>query len=257
MSTMHDGHRNRLRARFEENGPGSLAADELLELLLFYVIPRRDTHDIAFRLLEQFASFADVLDAPEKELRRVDGIGNTAASFLHMLPQLCRYYTDCRQMEPTKKFNTVEDADDFLADQMGAFSHERVFLMLLDADGLMLTHCQIAEGDMHRAEISPTQLIAKCAALHATYAILAHNHPSGVALPSAADLDNTRKLAIELRSSNVVLLDHIVCADNDYVSMYLSQYYYALGLDDNPQHRPVGNYYTEQLHRIPVREDSL
>ena len=128
---VHTGHRERLRERYRREGLDSFELHNVLELVLFHIIPRKDTNEIAHRLVEKYHSISAILEAPEEELCKIEGIGPTAACFLHMIPSLCRLYmTDLRQPE-NNCISSTEQACDFLAARLSGYDHEVVLVLLL------------------------------------------------------------------------------------------------------------------------------
>lgn len=219
--SIHKGHRERLKKRFLEDGLDNFTDIQVLELLLFYVIPRKDTNPIAHALLERFGSLAQVLEAPVEELKKVEGIGGEAAAFLHLVPAAGRYYMVDKAMQ-SKILNTLEQCDQYLLPYFFGRQVETVFLLCLDAKCKVLCCKEVGEGSVNSAGISVRKIVETALAANATTVVLAHNHPSGIALPSTEDIQTTRRVAAALRSVDIQLADHIVVADDDYVSMALS-----------------------------------
>lgn len=185
MGGVHDGHRARMKKKLLENGEQSFADHELLEVLLYYAIPRRDTNELAHRLMEQFGSLQGVLSASPQELACVQGMGEHAAL-------------------------------------LGGSRKEMLWQVCLDGKGKVLSSRCLAEGDVSMAAVSVRQVVEYALRAGAVGVVLAHNHPSGVALPSREDISTTRYIRDALRTMNIQLVDHIVVADEDYVSMAAS-----------------------------------
>ena len=217
-TTMHENHRARLKSRFRDHGLDSFTDIQVLEMLLFYVIPRKDTNPIAHRLLERFQTFSQVLDAPLEELEKVEGIGKEAALFLKMIPASARYYmVDNAKREVI--LDTFYKCGKYLENFFIGSRVEKVYLLCLDAKCKALCCVEICEGSVNSAGISVRKVVEKALAAKATSVILAHNHPSGIALPSAEDLQTTKRIAEGLRAVEIPLVDHIIVADGDHISM--------------------------------------
>lgn len=217
-TTMHENHRARLKSRFRDHGLDSFTDIQVLEMLLFYVIPRKDTNPIAHRLLERFQTFSQVLDAPLEELEKVEGIGKEAALFLKMIPASARYYmVDNAKQEVI--LDTFYKCGKYLENFFIGSRVEKVYLLCLDAKCKALCCVEICEGSVNSAGISVRKVVEKALAAKATSVILAHNHPSGIALPSADDLQTTKRIAEGLRAVEIPLVDHIIVADGDHVSI--------------------------------------
>lgn len=220
---IHDGHRQRLKERFLRSGLDSFTDVQVLELALFYCIPRKDTNPIAHALLEHFGSLSQVLEASVEELQNVPGIGENTATYLTMLPQIGRFYlVDRSQREVI--LPTIDKCGAYLVPYFFGRGTESVFLLCLDAKCKVLCCREVGQGSVNSAGISVRKIVEIALGTNATTVVLAHNHPSGLALPSAEDIQTTRRVAAALRAVEVHLADHIVVADGDYVSMVQSGY---------------------------------
>lgn len=222
--SIHAGHRQRLKERFLKEGLDSFQDHEVLELLLFYCIPRRDTNLLAHELISRFGSFAAVLEAQPRELKKVPGVGESVVTFLSLLKNTERYYRVNRQdcFEP---LTTIEQCGQFLIPYFRHARNETVYLLCLDAKCKVLCCREIGQGSVNSAGISVRKIVEVALGANATTVVLAHNHPSGIALPSGEDVQTTRRIAAALDAVEVTLADHLVFADGDFVSMLQSGYY--------------------------------
>ena len=221
--SIHSGHRDRLKKRFLQQGLDGFTDIQALELLLFYSVPRQDTNPIAHNLLNRFGSLSQVLEAPAEELVKVDGIGEHSAALLRLINEMGRYYlVDRAQRE--RILPTIEDCARYLQPCFYGRATETVFLLCLDAKCKVLCCREVGEGSINSAGISIRRIVETALREGASTVVLAHNHPSGIAIPSAEDVQTTRRIAAALRSVEVALADHIVVADGDYVSMVQSGY---------------------------------
>lgn len=219
--SVHKGHRERLKQRFLEEGLDNFTEIQVLELLLFYAIPRSDTNPLAHALLEHFGCLAQVLEADVEELKKVPGIGDHAATLLALVIDLCRYYqVTCAQQ--TEILTTLDACGKYLVPRFFGRTRETVFLLCLDAKCKVLCCKEIGEGSVNTAAISVRKVVETALAANATTVILAHNHPSGIAVPSNEDIQTTQRIAAALSAVEIHLADHIVVADGDYVSMVQS-----------------------------------
>ena len=219
--SIHDGHRQRLKKRFLEEGLDGFSDVQVLELLLFYAIPRKDTNPIAHELLSRFGSLSQVLEAPAEELAKVSGISENAATLLHLTTQVGRYYL----MDRKSRVNilpTIEDCARYLHPFFFGRRNETVYLLCLDAKCKVLCCREVGEGSVNSAGISTRRIVEMALGVNATTVVLAHNHPSGIAIPSADDIQTTHRIAAALAAVEIHLADHIVVADDDYVSMVQS-----------------------------------
>ena len=223
--SIHDGHRQRLKQRFAEQGLDSFTQYQALELLLFYIIPRQDTNELAHRLLDRFGSFAQVLDADAEELQAVKGIGENAATYLKLFPAVARYYLEDKTRLDDQPLLTTEACGKYLMPKFLGRSNETVYLLCLDAKGKAICCRMVGEGGINSAGVPVRRIVEIALAAKATTVVLARNHPSGIALPSAEDVSATQRVATALAAVDVILADHLVIADDDFTSMVQSGYY--------------------------------
>ncbi len=226
-----DGHRDRLRARFLREGLSGFEQHTALELLLFYARPRCDTDHLARDLIRRFGGFAAVIDAPLGELEKVPGLGRTSAVLLKMIPELGAYYLDNRAEPGAILDSTGKAGEFFLARLFGKQNEEAHMVALDDKRKVIRAVCLSREGIVNAVRITIKRVVAEALNTNATGVILAHNHPSGLALPSSGDKAVTRQVYQALRLINVNLIDHIVVADGDFVSLADSGYMELLRRD--------------------------
>lgn len=219
--SIHKDHRQRVRERYLKEGLDGFSEVQVLELLLFYVIPRQDTNPIAHRLIDRFGSLYQVLEAPVEELEKVEGIGPNAALLLSLITAVARVYA-VNRTEKQKILRTIEDCGEYLKSFFIGRRSEMVYLLCLDAKCKVLGCREIGEGSVNSANVPIRRIVETALGLNATSVVLAHNHPSGIALPSGEDVLTTHRVASALSTVDIVLVDHIVVADDDYVSMVQS-----------------------------------
>lgn len=215
---LHRGHRQRMKDRFLQDGLDSFTDHQLLELLLFYSVPRRDTNPLAHRLLNHFQSLSGLLNASVEQLEAVDGVTENTAVLLHLLPQLFRRY-HAEVVDPDRRVCTIKDVADYLRPYFFAAREELVFLVSMDDAGRILGCDQLDQGDVNHAHISARKLAMCALERKATGVVLAHCHPIGSNQPSAEDCLTTKHCAKILKALNIQLIDHLIFADDDWVSM--------------------------------------
>lgn len=221
---VHEGHRDRLRARFLKDGLAGFEEHNALELLLFYARPRCDTNEIAHALIKRFGSFSAVLDAPLEELVQVKGVGETSATLLKIIPAAAAYYMQSRTA-PGAILNSTEAAGNFFLPKFFGKQSEEVHLAALDDKRKVLRSvCVSEQGITNAVAISVKQIVSEAVTANATGIIVAHNHPGGLALPSSNDKQVTAQIFKALKLINIQLLDHIIVADGDFVSLAESGY---------------------------------
>lgn len=222
--TIHGGHRQRLKNRFLEEGLEHFDEHQVLELLLFYCIPRQDTNPIAHALLEHFGSLAQVMEASPSELKKVNGMGESSAAYLSLLNSFCRYY-QINRASSAIILNTLEECGKYLMPFFCGRRNETVYLLCLDAKCKVLSCKEVGEGSVNSAAVPIRRIVEMALGANATSAILAHNHPSGIAVPSPEDQLTTKQLAVALAAVDITLVDHMVVADEEFVSMRQSGWY--------------------------------
>lgn len=222
--SIHDGHRQRLKDRFLREGLDHFDELYVVELLLYYCIPRRDTNPIAHELLKRFGSLTGILEATAEELEQVPGITANAATFLTLIPQVSRYY-QVKRAQTGQILRTIDQCGQYLLPHFCGRENETVFLLCLDAKCKVLACKLVGEGSVNSANIPVRRVVEMALNANATTVILAHNHPSGLALPSAEDVQTTIRVGNAMEAVEITLADHIVVADNDFVSMVQSGFY--------------------------------
>jgi DNA repair protein RadC len=219
-----EGHRDRVKRRFREEGLDHFDEVHVLELVLFYAVPRKDTKGMARALLDQFGSLTKVLEADAKDLENVEGIGENVATFLNLLRDLVRYYS-IKSAEGPKVVEDLNECGEYLKNFFVGKSREEVYLMCLDAKCAVQCIKKIGEGSVTSTSVSTRKVMEVALAHNAASVILAHNHPGGYATPSGADVATTRRISMALESVGIRLVDHIVVSGNDFVSMAQSSMY--------------------------------
>lgn len=213
----HNGHRDRLRKKFLDNSFDGLETHEILELMLYYAIPRKDTNPIAHQLIDSFGSISAVFDAPVDKLKE-QGISENCAIYLKLIPQICRLYMDDKHNN-TDKIIDVENAGEKLKHKFVGRDYEAVVLLLLDSKHKEVFCGVVSKGSVSACEVYVRKIIELAVMYNAKFAVLAHNHPSGLALPSNDDIYTTGKVFQALKLIQVALIDHVIVADDDYVSL--------------------------------------
>lgn len=220
---VHDGHRDRLRKRFQTQGLSGFEDHNVLELLLFYARSQIDTNVIAHALLDRFRSLDAVFDAPYEELIKVEGVGPTTATLITLMPQLFKRYR-ISQNSDLEVLDTTEKRGQFLLPYYLGERHEVFYLLTLDRRDKLLFCDRVFEGSVAAVQILTRRVLETLILRNAVRVIVAHQHPSGIALPSRDDLNTTMQLQESLRHASVELLDHIILAGDDFISMRESGY---------------------------------
>ena len=227
-NNIHKGHRDRLRAEFlSYSDPTKMPEHKMLEMLLFYGIPQKDTNEIAHDLIKQFGSFHGVFEADVTELKNVKGMTANAATLIKLMMPIAKAYIQSRYTD-NLILTTTEDIGAFLLKKYFAESVEKSSVICLNHSGKLLSFDFLSEGDVESTSLSIRSLIERIVSVGATDIVLAHNHPGGIPLPSNADVSMTEAIAKALKIMNIKFVDHIIIADDDYISMAKSSKYAEL-----------------------------
>ena len=213
---LHEGHRARIRASYRERGLLGMADHEVLELLLTYVIPRKDVNPIAHRLLDSFGSLSEVLKASPQELMRFDGIGEQAASFLHLLfdVQMRLSLQSMQNISGTVRLVNPQEACRYALALSHGDSYETLRLISLDASMKVLHADVLGVGSLTKVGFEPRRVI-EAALLHkARYIILTHNHPTGILVPSADDAETARMIQEIASKLEIDVRDQLILSEN-------------------------------------------
>lgn len=214
---VHDGHRDRLKESFLEHGLDSMNDINALELLLFFAIPRRDTNELAHRLLEHFGDLAAVFEASEQELCEVEGIGRNTAALLLLVPQVFKKAQVSRAKEQTIIRNS-RDAGAYLKPRFLLERDEVLLMLCLDSKRAVISCCEMGRGVVNALEANVRRMVEYALKVKASSVIIAHNHPNGFATPSREDDTFTKALYLALRAVGIPLEDHILVADGTCIS---------------------------------------
>ncbi|WP_415934453.1 JAB domain-containing protein [Ruminococcus champanellensis] len=215
--SLHSGHRDRMRTKFLQQGLEGFQEHEMLELTLFYALPRVNTNEVAHRLLQRFGSLADVLNADYHALRDVKGMGESSAMLLTLIAQLSRQYRLSTRKDLT--LNTFDATCAYFKDIYLGEPEEQLRLACLD-DRLRLMSCGVvSEGAPSSVPVHMRRLVEYALQQKSELVVLAHNHPNGTAMPSPEDIAATQKIFNVLKSVGIRLVDHIIVAGEQAVSL--------------------------------------
>lgn len=221
MASEHDGHRKRLKERFIKSGLDDFEPHNVLELVLFYSIPRKDTNPLAHRLINHFGSLSAVFDAKPEELMKVNGVTENTAALLSMIPQVARKYLEDK-VDPANSIGGFMDVGAYFMPKFVGRTVETIMLASLDNKNRIISCSIVAEGENTRVSISKRKVMEEAMRVGAVKAVLAHNHPRGFAVPSPEDIYLTEEIYALLDSVGVELVDHMIFAEDDFVSMAAS-----------------------------------
>ena len=217
---LHGGHRDRVIKKFI-NYPQSFCEHEILETLLFYAIPRIDTNPLAHRLIDAFGSLSKVFNASTKELMAVEGVGEKVATYINLIS------VAMKNVQADKDFALSFRSPDFIKTQIlsdiGGLPEEKIVLYMLDDNYNLKQKMSIGSGSRNSVSVDVLKLGEALVAIKPKYVLLAHNHPSGIALPSTKDDLMTERVVIVCAAHGVAVADHVIVADNDMFSYFSSR----------------------------------
>lgn len=229
-TNIHKNHRQKVREKYYVSGFKGMASHNILEMLLFFGIPYKDTNPIAHELIDRFGSLSAVFEANRTDLMQVKGMTENAACLITMMLPLYQAYS--RELVKRRpKFKDTKEMADFLRTlYLDNNNIERVFLLCFDANGTLITYRMIGEGDVSSSNFDMRKLASTVLETNAASVVLSHNHPHGIASPSYQDGQATAAIAVLLNAFNVKFSNHIIVTDKDYFSMadsikYVSYFY--------------------------------
>lgn len=229
--SIHTGHRQRAKQEFLTRGLSGMADHKVLELLLFYAIPQGDVNPLAHALIDRFGSLAGVLNATYEELLKVKGVGENTAALIRLLPAVAARYME----ESARVDGTLEHTwqfRDLLVPLFFGARNELAYLVCLDGKNKLIACRKLGEGIVDSVVITARKVLEEALACNASRVALAHNHVSGIALYSPADVAVTREVYTLLRRVDIQLMDHFVVAHDEMVSMRESGVFDQLGERD-------------------------
>lgn len=212
------GHRERLKMRFRDHGDGGLADYELLELILFRSIPRKDVKPIAKQLLHMFGSFPEILAAPVVRLVEIDGVGEQVALDLKIIEAAAKRFVTGKAAD-RYSFHSVEGIAEYCRSLIGYEEKEQFRILFLDKkNGLIADEVQ-QTGTVDHTPVYPREVVKRALELSATALILVHNHPSGDTTPSQADVHMTREIVHISAALGIIVHDHIIVGRHGFTSL--------------------------------------
>ena len=216
--SVHKDHRKRMRKRFLEQGFEGFADHEILEVILYYAIPRIDTNPLVHRILDEYKTLSNVFDASVKDLSKIEGLGEAGATLLTMIPSLSRLY-ESKLCENELLLHNTESIGQYALSLLKGQKNEKFALICVNSNRRVRWGGIILEGTIDQIDAYPRKIVSEVLKHNAKTVIFAHNHPNGSVMPSEADKNATRILVDVLKGIDVVTLDHIIVSQNRYYSM--------------------------------------
>ena len=214
----YEGHRERLRQRFEKSGLQGFHDYEVLELLLTFVIPRQDTKPIAKELINKFKNFPAVLNADINDLQNIKGIKDRSAQFIKILKEIISYLFEERAKNEEIQFTKLVDLVDYLKATIGGNKNEVLRILYLNSQNKLIHSENLSEGTVTETGAFPRRVVEGALKNNATSVIIAHNHPGGIPEPSENDNSITEQIKNALKTVNISLQEHVIIADSGFYS---------------------------------------
>lgn len=217
----HLGHRRRMRDKAENIGLAFLPEHEQLEMILFDVIPRGNTNEIAHELLARFHSIYGVLTADVNELQRISGVGLKVAEYLHSLPSILGIVMRSKIAYDNDGITVLSNVELMVQFSRTLFYDsvsENIYAIFLNKKFKVIKFEWIGSGSMDGVDLKLNEVMRSAVLSNAYYIVLTHNHPSGSSTPSRSDCSVTRRFADAAKAIGVSLLDHIIISDDEYYS---------------------------------------
>lgn len=211
------GHRERLRKRFREAGPDALPDYELIEMVLFRAMPRRDTKPLAKALLARFGTFAEAVNAPEELLREVPGIGDAAITELKLVRAAALRLMRGEVLE-RPVLSSWSQVLDYCRASMGFEAKEQFRILFLDKRNQIIADEVQQRGTVDHTPVYVREVVKRALELSATAIVLVHNHPSGDPTPSRADIEMTKQIVAAAKPLGVLIHDHIIVGKQGHAS---------------------------------------
>jgi DNA repair protein RadC len=212
------GHRERLKGRFREAGAETLRDYELLELILFHVLPRRDTKPIAKALLTRFGSFTEVFAAPKALLMEVDGVKEAVALHLKTYREAARRFAH-EEIRARPLLDSWSAVIDYCRAAMAHEPVEQFRVLFLDKRNTLIADEVQQSGTVDHTPVYPREVVKRALELSATAVVLVHNHPSGDPTPSRADIQMTKQVIDIAKPLGIAVHDHIIVGKNGHASL--------------------------------------
>lgn len=222
MKNLHEGHRERMRSKFLKAGIDAFTEHEVLEMLLFYAVPRVNTNEMAHELLNKFGTIGGVLDAPIEALTETSHLSENGATLLKLIPQILKLYPKEPQTPCLDNYEALKSY--FKNEYLGARNEQ--FKVVCLTQSMNVISCElVCEGDVNVVKPEPLKIVETAIKFNSRIIIISHNHPSALSLPSDEDVNTTRMFKRVLEPLGITLLDHVIVSGfGDVTSMRQSGY---------------------------------
>lgn len=215
---LHDKHRKRLRAKFMEFGADALEDHEFVELLMFYGVPRKNTNEVAHRLINEFGKLKDILDTDPENLMQIEGVGPNTATLIKVVSACVKKYIN-EVNDIANARLTPLNINTYIKNLFYGHTREVAYVILLDSDCIVKKVKKLSSGTVNATPLYPREVVKIAVNERYPYLILAHNHPNGSAMPSESDLRITKTIESALNFIEVRLVDHVIVSGEKVTSL--------------------------------------
>lgn len=212
------GHRQRLKTKFKEAGFNNFADYEILEYILTFALARKDTKPLAKELIKNFGSIKQVFDADIEALKKIRGISEHTALLISCFSRFAKMYS-YMEIKEGGQLSSPKAVADYLISQFGGEKNEKFYAVLLNSGNKVIECLEIEKGTVNKSIVFPRKVAQAALSYNASAVIIAHNHPGGTLKPSQNDIDATTAVKNALHAVDVSLLDHIIVAGKNYLSL--------------------------------------
>lgn len=219
-NNVHSGHRQRVKSKFvEANSLDSFNDIQILELMLFYCIPMKDTNELAHKLLDNYGSLYNLFNANINDLMDRCGITENIAVFITMMPHIYRRYMRSKLDDKVVKFDNPETSGAYFLSLLHGKEIEELYMLCLNAKKQIIRTVCISTGNVNSTDININKIIENAVLSKCSYVIIGHNHPADSPNPSRQDIEATNTVRNTLKVMNVNLIDHIIVCGDGYLSL--------------------------------------
>jgi len=214
---IHQGHRQRVKTRFLAEGLDGFEDHQVLEMLLFFCIPMKDTNDLAHKMINEFGSLAGLFEADPKDICKRCGVSENTAILISLIPSLSRRYFKGKWGDKPV-LNSSSKAGEYAVSLFTGRTYETFFVICLDSQNRVNYAALVHEGTINEAHVYPRLIVETALRHQANSVILAHNHPGGSLQPSSDDIEITKSIATAIEAISIKINDHIIVAGDKYLS---------------------------------------
>lgn len=221
---LHEGHRDRFRKKFIEEGGEAFEDHELLEILLYYAIPRISTNEIAHRLIDEFGSLANLMEAEPETISKKCKVSMNTAVLITLIPQMAKKYYLSKSGEKTD-LSSCKKAGDYIKNYYLGEMKEKFLILCLNSQNKLIKADFLSEGTIDEVNVYTREIVEFVINNRAYAIIMAHNHPGGSLTPSQDDIDLTKTIISALDPIGIKVRDHIIVSGENFLSLKQQNYF--------------------------------